>query len=148
MFKILKIVKESIYKLNILEHQMKELSESNGKIIKKLKDMSVYSAIGMPLTENYDKHIQLLIEAKNRGYFNEKNYFTSIDGDCSNNSYFKHHYSSIASNYDYYEKLDNLMIPVIGVRGNFSACRISIYKNGKWAKIMCDNLTFNDIFNP
>ena len=92
----------------------------------------------MLFTENYDRRIQLLMEARKRGYFDDENYFVPVDG-WSDSAYFKHHYSNIAWNYGYYKDTDSLYITAIGVKGNFSACRVCIYKKGEWAKLESDD---------
>ena len=78
------------------------------------------------------------MEARKRGFFDEENYFVPIDDNWSKTAYFKHNYSDIAYNYGYNEKDDSLRIPSIGVKGNFSAGRVCIYKNGEWAELMSD----------
>ena len=113
------------------------IKTENANLSKVLNDRNIYSAIGMPFTENYDKRIQLLMEARKRGYFEDDNYFVPVDG-WKDIAYFKHHYSAIASNYGYYKDSDSLHITAIGVKGNFSACRVCIYKKGEWAKLMSD----------
>jgi hypothetical protein len=94
--------------------------------------------LGMPFTENYDKRTQLFMEASNRGFFDDDNYFTPVDNGWTNTAYFKHHYSPIASNYEYDEKTETLRISAIGVKRNFSSCRVAIYKEGKWAELKND----------
>ena len=138
MFKIFKTIKESSIKINELSEKLKDLEAENKKLNKTITDRNIYTAIGIPFTENYDKRIQLFMEARKRGFFDDENYFTPVDGGWSDDAYFKHHYSSIASNYGYDEKTDTLRMTVIGVKGNFSACRVAIYKEGKWAELKTD----------
>jgi len=138
MFKIFRTIKESSIKINELSEKLKNLEEENKKLNKTISDRNIYTAIGMPFTENYDKRIQLFMEARKRGFFDDDNYFTPAGGGWTDTAYFKHHYSPIASNYGYDEKTDTLRMSVIGVKGNFSACRVAIYKEGKWAELKND----------
>lgn len=138
MLKIFRIIKENSIKINELSEKLKNLEEENKKLNKTISDRNIYTAIGMPFTENYDRRIQLFMEARKRGFFDDDNYFTPVDGGWSDASYFKHHYSPIASNYGYDEKTDTLRMSAIGVKGNFSACRVAIYKEGKWAELKSD----------
>ena len=137
MFKIFKTIKENSTKINELNEKVKNLETENKKLNKIIEDRNIYTAIGMPFTENYDKRIQLLMEARKRGFFDDDNYLP-IDGGWTDTAYFKHHYSSIAWNYGYDEKSDALRITAIGVKGNFSACRVAIYQDGKWAELKSD----------
>jgi len=137
MFKFLKIIKDSLAKIIELQKEIIVIKTENANLSKALNDRNIYNAIGMPFTENYDKRIQLLMEARKRGYFEDDNYFVPVDG-WKDTAYFKHHYSGIASNYGYYEDSDSLHITAIGVKGNFSACRVCIYKKGEWAKLTSD----------
>lgn len=140
MLKIIKTIKESAEKINALIDKVNNIERNNTKLSKVIEDRNIYTAIGIPFPENYyDKRIQLLIEARKRGYFADNNYFVPIGDGWSETSYFKHYYSNIASSYGYDEEDDSLRIPVIGVKGNFSSCRICIYKNGEWAKLMKNN---------
>jgi hypothetical protein len=138
MFKIFKTIKESVVKIDKLSEKLKILEAKNEKLNKNIDDRNIYTAIGIPFIENYDKRIQLFMEARKRGFFDDENYFTPIDGGWSDTTYFKHHYSAVASNYGYDEKTDTLRMSVIGVNGNFSACRVTIYKEGKWAELKTD----------
>ena len=138
MFKIFKTIKDSSIKIKELSKKVEFLESENSKLIKLIEDRDIYTSIGLPFTENYDKRIQLLTEARKRGFFDEENYFIPIDGMWGKTSYFKHHYSNIAWNYGYDKKEDSLRITVIGVKGNVSAGRVCIYKNGEWAELMSD----------
>ena len=138
MFKVRKIIKENVIKINELNENLKNLGEENKKLNKIIKDRNIYMAIGMPFTENYDRRIQLFMEARKRGFFEDDNYFTPIGDGWSNTAYFKHHYSPIASNYGYDEETDTLRMSAIGVKENFSACRVIIYKKGNWATLLND----------
>ena len=138
MFKIFKTIKKNSTKINELNEKVKNLETENKKLNKIIEDRNIYTAIGMPFTENYDKRIQLLMEARKRGFFDDDNYFVPVDGGWTDTAYFKHHYSSIAWNYGYDEKSDTLRITAIGVKGNFSACRVAIYQDGKWAELKSD----------
>ena len=138
MLKIFKIIKENSIKINELSEKLEKLDAENTKLNKVIKDRNIYTAIGLPFIENYDKRIQLFMEARKRGFFDDDKYFTPIDGRWYETAYFKHHYSPIASNYGYDEKTDTLRMSVIGVKGNFSACRVAIYKDGKSAELKTD----------
>ena len=138
MFKIIKTIKESVVRIDQLNEKQKKLEAENKKLNKTITDRNIYTAIGMPFTENYDKRIQLFMEARKRGFFDDDNYFVPVDGGWTNTTYFKHHYSEIAWNYGYDKETDTLRMTAIGVKGNFSACRVAIYKDGKWAELKTD----------
>lgn len=140
MFKILKTIKKTSIKINELSKKLKILESENKKIKKIIEDRNIYAAIGIPYSENNDKRIQLFMEARQRGFFNDDNYFIPVDGGWGKKAYFKHHYSSIPSNYGYDKKTKTLKINAIGVKGNISACRVTIYKNGKWAELKSDDI--------
>lgn len=122
--------------LNLLTEQLANLKNENNKLSKIVEDRNIYTAIGMPYVENYDKRIILLMEANQRGFFNDENYFIPVDGEWSDSAYFKHHYSDIAYNYGYDKDDDSLRVPVIGIKGNISVGRVCIYKNGIWSSII------------
>lgn len=79
---------------------------------------------------NSSKRVQLMVEAKEKGFFDENVYFTPFDWD--GNGVFCHSESDILSNYGYDEEYDVLRIPAIGNKGKG---RVAIYKNGKFAPI-------------
>lgn len=134
MFKIFKKVKKQAAEIDILNKKLRNLQTEIDILNKTIKNINIYNAIGTPIES--DRCAELLIEARKKGFFNKDSYFKPLDDGWSENAYFKHNYSSISCNYEYNKETDTLKIPAIGVEDNFSMCRVSIYKNGKWAKIL------------
>jgi hypothetical protein len=99
---------------------------------KNAKDNAIYSAMGRPNPSFMDRGLYLLIEARDRGFFNVNNYFTTYN-DLS--LYRNHYYSDISENYRYEEYSDSLYIPMIGV-DNYSCGTMCIYKKGVWGKVI------------
>jgi len=144
MFKLFKTIKNNSAQIVELKNEIAELKNDNAKLVETLV---TYNAIGIPFVTDYDKRTRLLIEARNRGYFDEENNFSGIYTSpiksgiytspikFKDRAYFKHFYSNIASSYEYDEESDSLYIPGIGVKNNFSAGGTCIYKDGVWSKI-------------
>jgi hypothetical protein len=79
-----------------------------------------------------DKELWLLNEAASKGYLDRKNCFIPVIS--WSNAQFTHQFSDL-HNYHYFSDRDELVIPAIGVGDNFYAGNVTIYKQGKWAKI-------------
>lgn len=79
---------------------------------------------------NSSKRVQLLMRAKEKGFFDNNNHFTPFN--WGGDGVFKHNSSNILYNYGYDEKNDTLRIPATGDKGNG---RVIIYQNGVFCPI-------------
>lgn len=142
MLKIFRDIKWCIKHIEDLDGDVKDLQEKNKELHLLLKENSIYAAIGTTIISDNDpnlrKRLNLLQEAKRRGFFEEDSYFVPVTSGWDSTAFFKHHYNDIASNYWYSEKSNSLRIPGIGVKGNFSACTVCIFEQGDWSKVLKD----------
>ena len=122
-----------------LEIEVRRLISIHDKLLDRVLHKEFFTAIGMPYVEESNKRLILLVEAKNRGFFDINNCFAPVKGAWGDNAFFTHHYSNIVDNYCYAKSTDTLCIPAIGVKGNMSFGNIHIYANGKWSNLTLKN---------
>lgn len=134
MFKLLRQIKNNSAEINDLRNQIKNLRLAIGVLEKESRDRVTYDIIGVPYVPEYGKRELLLLEAKQRLFFNDHSQFVPA-GERWRSSSVRHHYSKIASSYYYDQSSDTLYIPAIGVGGHFFAGSVPIYSRGIWADL-------------
>lgn len=121
---------------------LSEMIGVNTQDIQELKDTrresEICRAIGKSLPMEYDddsKLIELLNEARERGYFDKDKVWNTVKNNTPDGGYYKHSESDVLSSYWYYVDNDSLHIPMIGVLDTFSSGTIQIYEKGEWGWI-------------
>ena len=135
MLRYRKIIKDNQKEISFLRKEIGRLEGKMDGIKTKLyKDVEIFSAAGLRFSIQESRHLELLNEAKGKGYFRHNMCFQPI-GAKEDWGFFTHKYSDISDNYRYSKENNSLWIPAIGVRGNFSCHLVCIYESGKWANI-------------
>lgn len=134
MLKLLRQIKYNTSDIKLLIDEIHTLRSQIAVLEKASNDRLTYDIIGMPFSHNFGKREYLLMQAKKRGFFDDRCQFSPIGTPWSKAS-FKYHYSNIAASYRYDSVTDTLYIPAIGVDGNISAGTVPVYSRGIWADL-------------